>query len=282
MDPKRAPHDLRVARIAARQHGVVSIRQLRSAGLTDTAVRNRVRTGRLHRAHRGVYAVGHRALSLEGRWMAAVLAFPDEAVLSHRSAAELWGLLPRAGGPTDLTISSRGGRGRRAGIRLHRSSTLTPEQRTRNRGFPVTTPSRTISDLRRVISEPELRRAIRQAELLGLPTGLPVHLPTRSELEDRFLALCRRHRLPPPEVNVSLGGLTVDFLWRKSRLVVETDGYRYHRGSVAFEDDHDRDLRLRRLGFDVVRLSFRQVTRESAEVAALLRRELAPGGPPPT
>jgi very-short-patch-repair endonuclease len=130
-------------------------------------------------------------------------------------------------------------------------------------------------------SPEEYRRGIRQAEVRGLPTGLAVRpAPTRSELEDRFLALCRHHRLPEPEVNVRIGAVTVDFLWRERRLVVETDGYRYHRGETAFEQDHARDLRLRALGYDVMRLSFWQVTRDPEAVAALISRELAGGGRP--
>ncbi len=275
MDQKGAPPDHLIALIAARQHGVASIHQLREAGLSDTAIRRRLNVGRLHRVHRGVYAVGHPGLAIESRWMAATLAFGPDAALSHRSAAELWGILKPSQGPVDVSLPSRTGRRKRDGIRLHRSSSLTSELVTRHRGIPVTTPFRTISDLRAVASPRELRRAIRQAEALGLPAGPGVEGDrTRSELEHLFLRLCRRHHLTLPEVNARIGSLTVDFLWRKRRLVVETDGYRYHRGRVAFEDDRARDLELRGLGFEVLRLSYRQVRNEPERIAAILREGL--------
>jgi very-short-patch-repair endonuclease len=115
---------------------------------------------------------------------------------------------------------------------------------------------------------------VRQAEVLELTLDSAVGDQTRSELEHLFLRLCRRHRLPMPEVNVRVGGRIVDFLWRDRRLIVETDGYRYHRGRVAFEDDRARDLEQRALGFEVVRLSHRQVTDEPQRVAAVLRSAL--------
>ena len=99
--------------------------------------------------------------------------------------------------------------------------------------------------------------------------------PTRSELERLFLDLCTRAGLPRPEVNVEIGGLTVDFLWRRNRLVVETDGYEFHRGKSAFQDDKRRDLRLRALGYDLVRLSYDQVVNEAETVAATLRHDLS-------
>jgi very-short-patch-repair endonuclease len=279
MEKKRARRDARIAAVAARQHGVISVKQLREAGVRDTAIHKRVRSGRLHRLHRGVYAVGHPNVGVQGRWMAAVLAFGEAAVLSHRSAAALWGLLPPLAGPVDVTLPSRGGRRRRARIRLHRSSTLAATDRARHKGIPVTTPRRTIRDLRRVVTGAELRRAVRQAEVLGfgVEDGLGGDR-TRSELEYRFLQLCRRHRLPQPEVNVRIGPYTVDFLWRKQRLVVETDGFRYHRGMTAFADDCARDLELRALGYEVVRLAYRQVTEEGERVVTALSNELRARG----
>jgi very-short-patch-repair endonuclease len=278
MAEKGAPPDAKVAAIAARQHGVVSISQLRDAGLSADAVWDRSRLGRLHRVHRGVYAVGHRALGFEGRCMAAVLALGD-AVLSHRGAAALWRMLPPAAGPIDVSVASRGGRRRHRGIRVHRPRSLGDKQLTRRHRIPVTTPARTISDLRRVAAPAELRRAIRQAEVLGLTLDEEIDGDrTRSELERLFLELCRRHDLPMPEVNTRVGGLIVDFLWRDPRLIVETDGYRFHRGRAAFEDDRARDLGLRALGFEVLRLSYRQVKEEPGRVAAALRIALAGRG----
>lgn len=270
MPEKGAPPDARIAAIAARQHGVMSIQQLRKAGLSDEAVRGRAGSGRLHRLHRGVYAVGHRALTFEGRALAAVLAM-GHGCLSHRSAAVLWRMLPAVPGPIDVSIPTRSGRRRRQGIRTHWPRSLSSEQVTRRGGIPVTTPARTIADLRQTSPPAEVRRAIRQAEMLGLPLGEEGSDRTRSELERLFLELCRRHNLHAPEVNVRIGAQVVDFLWREQRLIVETDGYRYHRGRAAFEDDRARDLELRGLGFEVIRLSHRQVTGEPRRVAAVLR-----------
>ncbi len=225
--------------------------------------------------------------------MAAVLALSGDAdrdsrsaalghggaVLSHRSAAELWGLLPPSRGPVDVSLLSRSGRRQRRGIRIHRPTSLEPTEVTRNRGIPVTSPARTLADLRATASTREQRRAIRQAEVLGLFTGPDIEPDrTRSELERQFLRLCRRHRLPMPDVNMRIGTLTVDFCWVEQRLIVETDGYRYHRGRQSFEDDRSRDLTLRGLGFEVLRLSHRQVFEEPDRVADVLRGVLIPPG----
>jgi very-short-patch-repair endonuclease len=277
IDQKTATSDQRIGRIAERQHGVLTIAQLRTAGVTDDAVKGRVRAGRLYRVHRGVYAVGHGYLSREGHWMAAVLA--SSGVLSHRSAATLWRLLPPRSGPIDVSVAGTGGRDRRDGLHLHRSRTLGPSHTTKRVGIPVTTPARTITDLRNAsarrhrnaVSPQELKRAIRQAGVLGLEIDKPGEADrTRSELEHLFLRLCKRHGLPTPEVNVRIDSLLVDFLWRDRWLIVETDGYKYHSGREAFEDDRTRDLRLKTLGYEVVRLSYRQVVDESPRVADLL------------
>jgi very-short-patch-repair endonuclease len=271
MRKESGPESL-VAATAGRQHGAISIAQLHEAGLSDAAVMRRTRAGRLHKLHRGVYAVGHVAPSTERRWMAAVLALGGGAVLSHRSAAALWELLPSQDGPVDLSLPSRNGRRRRPGIRIHRPLSLESTETTHRRWIPVTTPARTLADLRTTVTARELRRAIRQADVFGLPTGSSILSDrTRSELELKFLELCRRHGLPKPSVNLRVGGLIVDFCWVERRLIVETDGYRYHRGRAAFEDDRARDLKLRTLGFEVIRLSYRQVVDDSSQVAAVLR-----------
>jgi len=207
------------------------------------------------------------------------------AALSHRSAAAHWGLLPSADGPVDVSVPGNGGKAIRPGIRLHRSLLLLPAAVTLRGGIPVTTPVRTIADLRRaaggdrrrgLISPKELRRAIRQADVLGLPIGdEETRDRTRSELERDFPRLCRRHRLPIPEVNVRVGPHLVDFLWRDRLLVVETDGYIYHRGRGAFEDDRVRDLALRGLGYEVVRLADRQLSEEPHRIASVLEACLA-------
>lgn len=279
-----------MATFANGQHGAISIEQLRAAGLTDAAVTRRVRAGRLHRLHRGVYAVGHIAPSDERRWIAAVLALGGEgeaagangarasgAVLSHRSAAALWSLLPPASGPVDVSLLSRNGKRARRGIRIHRPTSLRPMETARARGIPVTSPARTLADLRSSVPERELRRATRQADFLGLPIG-PDIVPdrTRSELERRFLWLCGQERLPKPAVNMRIEAMTVDFCWVEQRSVVETDGYQAHRGRAAFESDRARDLRLRSLGYEVLHLSHRQVFEEPDWVIRVLRSMLIP------
>jgi very-short-patch-repair endonuclease len=274
MTEKLDTPDRRAAGRAAKQHGVVTTAQLREAGLDDDAVRWRRRTGRLHRVHRGVYAWGHPSLSREGWWMAAILASGPEAVLSHRSAAALWRLLTLREGACEVSVPSAAGRAKRAGIRLYRRQALPAGGCTRRDRIPVTTPPQTIADLRTVASAPEWRRAVRQAEVLGLSTGLPDRDATRSELETMFLRLCRRAGMTPPQVNARLGGYLVDFLWRRQRLVVETDGYRFHRGRSAFEEDRRRDLALRALGYDVIRFSYRQIAAEPGTVAEALARAL--------
>jgi very-short-patch-repair endonuclease len=308
MREESARPDRGVAERARRQHGVVADWQLVESGLSTSAISRRVASGRLHRVHRGVYAVGHAGLSRHGAWLAAVLACGKSrrlggddrgrdseatvavldywgAALSHRSAAQLWELLPVQSGNVDISVPGHGGRKRRQGIRLHRSTSLSPASVTLRDGIPLTKPGRTIADLRlaragahSIISPRELRRAIRQAEVLGLPLGEDVASDrTRSDLEGDFLALCRGRGLPEPEVNVRISRHLVDFLWRERRLIVETDSYLYHRGRVAFQDDRGRDLDLRARGFDVVRISERQLEDEADLVAEVVGHALRVG-----
>jgi hypothetical protein len=257
--------DVRVAEIAARQHGVITLLQLEETGLGRRGASKRVTKGQLHRIHRGVYAVGHRGLSGHGRWMAAVLACGEGAVLSHGSAASLWGLLKPIEGPIHVSVPSTSGRTTRRGIHIHRCPSLrapspvepspspsySPDRGGR-RGrllvthrdyIPVTTVPRTINDLRAssLIPPRLVRRAIRQAELKGLRLEGVETDRTRSDLETAFLALFSSHRLPAPEVNPKLGRYEVDFLWREEKLIVEADTWTYHRGSISFEDDHAPD-----------------------------------------
>lgn len=266
--------DARVAETAARQHGVVTVAQLNAIGIAGSAVTRRIRAGRLHRVHRGVYAVGHSGLSGEGMWIAAVLTCGPGAVLSHRSAAELFELLPPGRGPIHVTVpASSGGRRQRRGLSIHRSSVPRPDVTSRS-GIPVTTPVRTAADLRRSVPAATVRRAIREAEYRGLDLGRTRTDRTRSELERAFLRLCRRFGLPEPEVNARVGRFTVDFLWREHGLAVETDGYGAHRGRQAFEDDRERELELGMLGVRVRRFTDNQVRRRSARVAAAVEAEL--------
>jgi very-short-patch-repair endonuclease len=232
------------ARIAGRQYGVVRYDQLVWAGLVPSAITRRVTTGRLHRLYRGVYAVGHTNLSREGRWIAAVFACGPGAVLSHESAAHLWRLSPTSPPMIHVTVPATSGRSNRPGIRLHRSSTLRPNDTTLRRNIPVTTPARTLADLGWAKER------------------------TRSDLERLFLRICREHDIPMPEVNVRIGPHTVDFLWREARLVVEVDGYAYHSDRRTFRTDRARDRYLGQRGLVVLRYADTELDESPGEVAS--------------
>jgi very-short-patch-repair endonuclease len=280
---------------------VVSLSQLQLCGLSPSGVRQRVAAGRLTRIQRGVYAVGHARLTGHGRWMAAVLAYGDGAVLSHRSAAALHGIRPTQRGKTDVTLPSQSARPR-PGIDVHRSTTLTDAHVTTVDGIPCTSVARTLLDLADVIDERGVEKAIDQAEVLRVfdlremeevleradgrrgasvvrrllaKYGGPTL--TDEELEELFLALCRRASLPSPAVNewvVLEDGIAykADFLWRAERLIVETDGWGSHRTRRAFEHDRRRDRRLRLAAWDVIRFTWHDVEREPDEVVGFLTR----------
>jgi very-short-patch-repair endonuclease len=275
--------DAFIARVAARQHGVVSLAQLHAAGLSSSSIDRRVANARLHRIHRRVYAVGHRHLSEKGGWMAAVLACGDGAVLSHLSAAELWGIHRRVRRPLEaaglgevpdvhVTVPSTTGMRKRRGIILHRSTTLIARQSTSHDGIPVTKPTRTLADIRRLLSPAQFASALREAEFLRLPVDQEFESDrARTDLEQAMLAICRHHRLPRPDVNVQIDRYEVDFLWRDQRLIVEVDGWEAHRSRSAFEEDRARDARLTVLGYEVLRFTWRQVTEDAARLAATIR-----------
>jgi hypothetical protein len=281
--------DAAVAKIATRQHGVATAEQLREAGIDKSAVTRRVKAGRLHRLHRGVYAVGHRAPTHHSRWMAAVLACGKGAVLSHSSAAALWELLRPIDGPIHVSVPTTSGLKSKHGIRLHRCPSLAepPSSPSSNwqgggRGrrltityrhrIPVTTIQRTIDDLEGTVAPYLLRRAKRQAELKGIHLEGVERKRQRSDLEEDFLALI--HHFSSPETNVKLGRWEVDFLWREHKLVVEIDSFRYHQGSVAFHNDYARDLDLRQRGFTVLRFDETQIEEEPTRVVADVARAL--------
>jgi very-short-patch-repair endonuclease len=294
-----APGDQALAAVAERQYGVIAHAQLRALGLSKSTIGDRVRAGRLHPVHRGVYAVGHGVLGIRGRWLAAVLACGPTAVLSHASAAALWELRGTAAAKIDVTVRTAGGRSRPA-LRIHRPRTLHDEELTTRHGIPVTTPARTLLDLAATLTRRRLERALDQAEVLelldarsldavarahpnhhgttSLSAALQAHHPgttlTRSELEEAMLALCRAHDLPGPAVNAHAAGLEVDFLFPTDHLVVETDGWRYHRTRRAFENDRRRDATLARAGYRVLRFTHHQVERDAAAVAETIAAAL--------
>jgi len=233
--------------------------------------------GLLHRKYRGVYAFGHPALSLKGEWLAAVDACGRGAVLSHLAAACLWGFLDwQEHWPVDVTVPrSSGHRRGKAGIRLHRSSTLSARDATERSLIPVSNVSRTLRDLPRVAAPSHVREVTRHAEIAGWRRALPKgHIPNRSDLELLMLSLCKRHRLPIPQTRIRVGPYEVDFLFA-GRLVVETDGWETHGTRQSFEDDRERDLELGLLGYDTHRFTWRQITGRPAWVASSLRSLLA-------
>lgn len=274
--------------------------QLIALGVSESGIRRRVARGWLHRIHLGVYAVGHTALSGEARWLAAVLACGDCAVLSHRSAGALWGLRPVPGGRIEVTVPGGGRPGPRS-VQVHRTRCLTDEDVTERDDIPVTSAARTLIDLAEVLGPRQLKYAVNEAEvrelldveavwraaarvsgrrrikrlirLLGISAP-----PTRSVLERRFFELCEVAGLPRPQVNAPLHGFMVDFLWPDARLVVETDGSKVHNTRAKFEDDRARDAELTAAGYRVVRFTWRQVTEDPAAVIAVLRRLLDVSG----
>jgi very-short-patch-repair endonuclease len=271
---------------------------LGAAGLTKDGIQRRLKSGRLHRLHRGVYAVGHVALTQRSWELAAVLACGPDAVLSHRSAGRLWGLVRSA---PAIEVTAPRSREARAGLVLHRSRRLDPDDRATRNAIPVTSVARTLVDLAEVLSTPRLADAVHEAEvqrtfdlqrvretLSRLPgrAGEPrlrrvlatYDVPgiTRSEAERRFLRLCAIHGLPRPEANVSIAGHQVDFLWRAAALAVEVDGAAAHHTRRAFERDRRRDRTLATHGIHVVRVTWRDLTHRpralAEQLAAILSR----------
>jgi predicted transcriptional regulator of viral defense system len=286
-----------VARLAERQHGVVARRQLEAMGLSSSAVGRWAAEGRLRRVHHGVYAVGHRVLTVNGRRMAAVLAAGPGAVLSHASAGALWEIRPSAAARIDVSVRSRGGRGKRPGLRLHRATHLRDDEITEHQAIRVTTPARTLLDLASSLPRRALERALDEAEIRGLydrhalqaiaaahagergAAALKQALAddgeltlTDSELEELMFAICDEHGLERPAPRRWVAGLRVDFLFAASRLVIETDSWAYHRTRRAFERDRERDAILARAGHRTLRFTHRQLMREPALVAQTITK----------
>ncbi len=287
-EPRR---DAPLAHLAARQHGVVERSQLLALGYTDNAIARRVRAGWLVRVHRGVFAVGRQPLTLHGHFLAAVFSAGDRAVLSHFSAAVLWNLLRERGTRVDVTVPGSARRGGRVVI-VHRSL-LSPDEVAIRHGIPVTTPVRTMLDLAAVVNDREFERAMDEAAYLRLDlSGLQPRpgrrggarisrvlaghhagtTRTRTKMEELMLALCRLHRLPAPLVNEVVEGHERDFVWPEQRLIVETDGWQAHGTRQAFENDRLRDAHLIAAGWRPLRLTWKRLTDEPAEVADLLRK----------
>jgi very-short-patch-repair endonuclease/predicted transcriptional regulator of viral defense system len=295
------PTDAEIRLFAQSRHGIVTASELRDLGLGERASQHRAASGRLHRLHRGVYSVDPP--SQKGRWLAAVLACGDGAVLSHASAAALWDVL---GDPTRMVHVNVVGAHRRArpGVVVHRAA-LGPDDVTSIDGIPCTTLARSLVDVAATIGKQRLERAVVLADELGIFDLRAVRaqldrMPgqrgcgalarvlaryddlavTRSEAEARFLALVRTARLPEPEVNAWIplpegSGYRPDFLWRERRLIVEVDSRSHHAHRQAFEHDRRRDRRLLRAGFVTARFPAREVMRRRADVTRELRSLLS-------
>ena len=271
------PDKSAIAAFAARQHGVISAAQLLALGVTRSTVADWVRSGYLHRIHRGVYSVGHAGLSQEGHWMAAVLACGDLAVLSHWDAAALWRMLESRAGWVHVSVPTAAGRRKRKGIHLHRCLSLRDPDTTIEDAIPVTTPARTLADLRRVASPGLYRKATRQAEFRDLELGEIQTDHTRSETERRALGICSRHDIPSPQVNFPIGPYTVDLFWPEFGLVVEIDSFGTHGGRQGFEDDRAMEMYLAGIGLRLRRFSDTQVWEQPGEVAASIMAEVRQG-----
>jgi very-short-patch-repair endonuclease len=293
------PEDAKVAELARRQHGVVGREQLCALGLSERAIQHRLEVGRLHRLYPAVYAVGHRLLPKRAWLMAAVLASGPEAVLSHRSAAALWGLRGYSEGAVHVTLSRKSTSSKQ--IRRHHSP-LPPDEVTIKDGIPVTSVPRTIFDLAATEDTDVIQNLLREAEFLELWDRLSLwdlvaRYPgrrgvakvqaalerlkdeppgrKRTPLEERFAPFLRRYHLPLPRFNdwIVLGpkSYQVDCHWSGTGQIVELDGWQGHRTRTAFREDRARDRILRVAGYSVTRLTWSQLDDEPGAVAADLR-----------
>jgi predicted transcriptional regulator of viral defense system len=295
VQPKVGTVERVLARIAGGQHGLVTRRQLRAAGLSDGEIKQRLGTGALLRVYRGVYRVGHRAPSVEARYMGAVLACGEGALLCGRPAGYLFGALKGAAPPPEVMARTerrvRGVRTRRA--RIH------PRDATTWRRIPVTTLPRTLVDLAAVLDVDDLARAFHEAEVrhrtkpaqveavLARQPNSPGAARLRavlrgdapimlSKLERRFRALLRQARLPPPVTNRPAGGHWVDCRWPAQRLTVELDSYRYHHSRHAWEQDRHRERQARARGDQFRRYTWHDVYEQPQQMLAELRTLLGP------
>jgi hypothetical protein len=264
-----------------------------SAEAIEVAMRN----GWLHRLYRGVYAFGHRHLPTEAWFLAATKAGGPNAVLSHFSAAALWGIVDWDGRAPEITLVGPSASAR-PGLHAHRTARLEVDEVRRRQGIRVTSPARTLIDLASQLSARQLRRAVRRAQGLGLVTLAELvsalarvgprrgtrklraiiadgPAPTRSELENVVLDLILRGGFTPPDVNVALviGGrkLVPDFRWPDEHVVVEADGRAWHDNKVAREDDAERQAVLEAHGERVIRVTWQQAVRRPDETLRRLR-----------
>jgi very-short-patch-repair endonuclease len=286
----------------------VAKRQLAAIGVGDRTIERWLSVGRLHEINRCVYAVGHELVNRRGRWLGAVLACGEGAVLSHGSAAALWGLTGTRGSVIDVS-SPRGNQGRERwpGIRLHRCRFHDANERTERGRIPVTSVARTLFDLAEAVDFGRLgkaweeadrlkllrrgdvervcergygRRAVKPVRHLLAEMGAPAE--GRSPLEQRFHAFCREHRLPEPARNVLVLGHEVDALWPATKLIVELDSWEFHRHRAAFQRDRARDTRLLVAGYRTIRVTHDRLEQEAPALATEIRQLLRQGRQVPT
>jgi hypothetical protein len=289
------PVDVAIVALAGRQHGNVTRAQLLRLGLGRAAIAYRVRTGRLYRAHLGVFAVGRPPRTPLERAAAAVLACGAGAALSHESALTLWGFTQDW--PTPWHVTAAGHR-RRPGIETHRASGLIRADLRTQLGIRVTSPARTVLDcaprlpdkrLVRIVADGRRSGKLRVSELSDVARRFRHHpgaaclapvleapgAPTRSEFEEAFIAFCRRFGLPAPIVNTVVCGHEADALFAASGLIVELDGWDFHRDRHVFESDRDRDADTLAGGLATVRITWERLTQAPDREAARLRMILA-------
>jgi predicted transcriptional regulator of viral defense system len=284
-----------MARIARAQYGLATRRQLLAAGLSPTQIVDRVGRGALIRVHRGVYGVGHAPAAVEARYLAAVLACGDGAVLSGQAAGHLLGILKRPPRRPEVTTTTER---RVAGVRTTRTRGLDARDRTTWRAIPVTSPARTLVDLAAVLALDALARACHEAGVLHRTT--PAHVTealcrrpnaagaarlrrvlsgevrvTLSVLERRFLDVLRAARLPLPQTNRPAGTRRVDCRWPERRLTIELDSYRFHSSRHAWEQDRLREREAYARGDDFRRFTYGDVTDDPRAMLAELRALLA-------
>jgi very-short-patch-repair endonuclease len=270
-------------------------RELMGLGFSEKGIKHRVATGRLHPVSAGIYAVGRPELTAHGRWMAAVLACGDGAVLSHCSAAELWGIGREEPGRIDVTIR-RPSKIRRPGLKVRSRSSLSAGSVTRCHGIPVTDPVQTLIDIATELADLRLERAVNEADKLDLvdPETLRAalgHHPgepgvkrlatlldrhafrlSDSDLEIVFRPLAMAAHLPVPLTKHWLLGYETDFFFPDHDLIVETDGLRYHRTPSQQARAARRDQTHTAAGYRVLRFTHWQIAHAPNEVTAILRR----------
>jgi hypothetical protein len=283
---EKGPISTLIARTAERQHGHITRRQLQGLGLPTGAIRHRVRTQELVRVHAGVYALGYRRVEPVARAAAAVLACGEGAVLSHESAAALWGLRRWPRIPEVTAFEYR----RRPGIHTHRSSTLTRDDLRIELSIPTVSAARAIRDIAPRLSNKQLTRATQKARLDGIlkPTDLhrlllrcprlqalvdPTQNPTRSGLEDVLIPWLKKHRLPLPILNTWVNGYEVDALFPHHKTILELDSWKYHKGHPQWLADRERDAHHLSYGYPTVRVTEARLTDSEAR---RLRRTLEP------